>query len=413
MDLGSVFLSYATIVGLLAALAAIGSSALSDDLKCSLGTWLSQRVERDPKSWVRSTNRAFFRLFDWIYGGTKGRYPEVEFLFWTGLLHGALALLVVQTILVRIEGSRPSSGVLLLVALGYSVGSALVTAAARWIRNKTSRFADIGVGVVVVYAGLPIAFVLIAIWETFADLGFGGQFDIVMRLLAVGFAIGFAPRVAGFLGRIGGSSATAGPASDLILGRLTLSERLVPVNPLRAAGSAITFLVILSILRRTESTALLEQVRYGQPELLGFLAFNIFADSVSVVETRFVLRRGIEAGLVRLSGLLLLDLLLSTAIFLFLPYSLEELSSFSDGVWFRGDRPWIGILFWTTFSTSLLFYTFFVASLLIRPLSHVPKLGRRLKVETQPIWALAAAMVVVVSLVYLGIAAVLVVQMAA
>ena len=66
--------------------------------------------------------------------------------------------------------------------------------------------------------------------------------------------------------------------------------------------------------------------------------------------------------------MLLLDLILSAAIFLVIPTILWELPQFWEAIRFAGPRPWLGILFWTTFSTSVMFYWFVVAVLLVLPM---------------------------------------------
>ena len=80
-------------------------------------------------------------------------------------------------------------------------------------------------------------------------------------------------------------------------------------------------------------------------------------------------------------GLLVLDLILSAAIFLVLPLVLWEIPDFLQAIRFQGPRPCLGILFWSTFSTSVVFYLFVASSLLARPLAHLPQFGKYLNVE--------------------------------
>ena len=63
---------------------------------------------------------------------------------------------------------------------------------------------------------------------------------------------------------------------------------------------------------------------------------------------------------------------------------------------FSGDRPWLGILFWTTFSTSVAFYLFVIASLVARPLAAVcwsfEVLSRPFNLEAHPVRCIAFSM---------------------
>ena len=141
--------------------------------------------------------------------------------------------------------------------------------------------------------------------------------------------------------------------------------------------------------------------------MLAFVAFNVFADGVSLLETRWVLHRGTTASLGMLFGLVILDLVASAVIYLMLPTILwPQILEFWDAVRFQGERPWLGILFWTTFSTSFLFYLFVVAALLVRPLAAELSLFGWLStpfgLEAHPIRCLAVAMAVVVTLGFLA-----------
>ena len=174
------------------------------------------------------------------------------------------------------------------------------------------------------------------------------------------------------------------------------------VHPLKALVSSLLFIVIVGLIRLDDAKSFADAINSDGLIILTFVAFNMFADGVSLVETRWVLQLGVKATVVKLLVLLALDLVLSAIIFLVLPTILWEVPSFMEAAMFRGDRPWLGILFWSTCSTSAVFYLFVIASLLVRPLSHVPKLGRRMHVDTRPVLALSFAMAVAVTFLFWG-----------
>ena len=71
----------------------------------------------------------------------------------------------------------------------------------------------------------------------------------------------------------------------------------LPVDPVKALVSSFFFLVILALMQADAATLFFEDILRGRFEVLGFVAFNLFADAVSLLETRWVLQRGTEATL--------------------------------------------------------------------------------------------------------------------
>jgi len=97
----------------------------------------------------------------------------------------------------------------------------------------------------------------------------------------------------------------------------------------------------------------------------------------------------------------------SAAIYLVLPTILwPQILEFGDAMLFRGNRPWLRILFWTTFSTSFMFYLFVAAALLVRPLTRglglFDMLSGQSDLQANPVWCLAVAMAVVVTVLFLA-----------
>jgi len=165
----------------------------------------------------------------------------------------------------------------------------------------------------------------------------------------------------------------------------------------RAVASSLVFIILVGLIKMDASVSFTEAIS-TDIKAFAFVAFNLFADGVSLLETRWVLQRGANAGVAMLLALLLLDLVLSAIIFLILPTILWEVPAFLEAALFRGDRPWLGILFWTTFSTSVMFYVFVLAALLLRPIHWLTRLVyKRFDVEAEPVIGLAVAMALVVT----------------
>jgi hypothetical protein len=186
------------------------------------------------------------------------------------------------------------------------------------------------------------------------------------------------------------------------------SSRRISVHPLKALASSLVFIIVVSLIasliREDAVSSLLDTINQQGIKVLAFVALNIFADAISLLETRWVLQRGSSATAVQLLGLLALDLLASTAIFLFLPAIVGEITTFGDAVFLRGDRPWLGILFWSTFGTSVVFYLFVTAVFLFLLPGHVLSKGfRRVigsfsTIEDRPFTSIAYALIALISM---------------
>ena len=99
-------------------------------------------------------------------------------------------------------------------------------------------------------------------------------------------------------------------------------------------------------------------------------------------------------------AVLAIDLFLSATIFLLLPAVLWEVPAFYEAAFFNGPRPWLGILFWSTFSTSVVFYFFVLSAFLLRVTYPLVKLVRiPINVEAEPVVGVFATMGIVVTLI--------------
>lgn len=177
----------------------------------------------------------------------------------------------------------------------------------------------------------------------------------------------------------------------------------LPIHPVKAMASSLFFVVLVGLASLDSTNAFFQTVQAQGWQMLSFIAFNIFADGISLLETRWVLQKGGHAGVISLLGWLTLDLLLSAAIFLFLPLVLwPEILSFGDAVLFKGERPWLGILFWSTFSTSVLFYLFVISVLVFRVMDAVIRVLRiPIDIQREPVIAISLAMVSLVTVGFL------------
>src|SRR5205814_7085252 len=93
----------------------------------------------------------------------------------------------------------------------------------------------------------------------------------------------------------------------------------IPVAPVRAIVSSLIFVGVLAMFFPGAAHSFVAELEQTGPLMLTVVAFNIFGDAVSLVETRWMLRlsRGLSAfGIIYK---LILDFILSALIYLVLP----------------------------------------------------------------------------------------------
>ncbi len=137
-------------------------------------------------------------------------------------------------------------------------------------------------------------------------------------------------------------------------------------------GTFLVFVNAGSVFDKFHEAMLSNQVVY--------LVLNVVADSFSIMETHWVLCKFKSIrNPVWVLLLLLLDLLASALIYLSIPL-LTRSYEVLPAIVFSGDKPWIGIFFWSTFSTSFIFYLFvgfWVIVTILEPFRRLIGLGEK------------------------------------
>lgn len=156
-----------------------------------------------------------------------------------------------------------------------------------------------------------------------------------------------------------------------------LSKKINPnfeIDPFRTMVLSLIPILFLSYIRPEATQEFISLLIDGQLLLLSYLIFNIYADSVSVHETHWILNKAIDAdsiSVTKLAGYFSVDVLLSAIIYFILPMLVGVNDQFFMGIIFSGDRPWIGILFWSTFATSIIFYSFIVSAFILKIIGKI------------------------------------------
>jgi len=129
------------------------------------------------------------------------------------------------------------------------------------------------------------------------------------------------------------------------------------ISPIRAMISSIIFLAFISGINKDVAQSFISDFNHSGMILLAYIFLNLFGDTISLYETNIVLRVGLKKATLKFFSLLLLfDFLLSALIFLAIPISTGNADIFFESILFKGDIPWLGLLFWSTFFTSIVFW---------------------------------------------------------
>ena len=416
----------ASITGLIWVMLQIGRHFDNEDdprfraIRERFGLWLTSQNAKGLSERVSKANEFFFHWFDALFHG-KGTLLEQG--LWLGLIFSPVILVLTRLILLVTGQQMPQSGWMLFLAIVQASILSTTVVGSRALERKTKKTGNSLLFIFSVFlGGAVVGGVLGPLFSVYSDetsqilyymfLGVctgllgsivvGGMRGVFSSLWGVVVLGGVSIVPGGFFYALTSVlSAAGGGALSLIASQL-LNFRL-PVHPLRSVASSLIAVLILGTMMRGATSSFYHLLLQAGPIVLSYVAFNIFADGISLLETRWVLRRSLNLGLLALLGLVLLDLVLSAAIFLFLPFVLGELSSFWESIFFGGSRPWLGIFFWSTFSTSALFY-FFVGTVvfLIVPGQGLGRLfhrtvGRFYTIESRPFTAIAWGMIILIA----------------
>jgi len=342
------------------------------------GRWLTSQNDQSFTARVRQANELFFHWFDALFHG-KG--TPLEQWLWLGLIYPLVMLPTVPLFQLVAGVSVLESSRMLLYAMVVAFALNIVVVAHRSLL-ATSRSLR-GVFFFVLFGVLALVLVVVL---GLLILVPGGE---PTGVLSAGFSQGL-PFGLG----LGIASGIA-----LVLATVQLLKKIrLPVHPLRSVALSLVSVCVLGAIMREATTSFYHLLLQDGPIVLSFVAFNLFGDAVSLLETRWMLGFSRNRGVLVLPVLVLADLVLSAAIFLFLPLVLGELPSFWENILFRGSRPWLGIFFWSTFATSVLFYLFVATVvLLIVPGHGLARLfhrtvGRMITIESRPFTAIALGM---------------------
>jgi hypothetical protein len=377
-------------VALIAITIAVGQSVdawLKEDVRKQLSSTLRSQFHKGPTEWFHSVETAFSTLFDYVYGW---RTSQLNRILWRAILFSYVMLFMARVVLWVFNIPVPQMEKILVIAFVVAVGVVTllqIDIPALHLKEgpdapplrqliRERRFCQ-----------TAIVSALFVAYYTFAAIFTGHGVGISLKTvsaIAVGAAIGV-------------------PAVILIS---RVKDSLFGVAPIPAMVSTLVFLAVLAIKFRTPAATFLTEFNRTGPLIMATVAFNIFGDALSLVETRWLLRLSRGLSMLGIIGMLVLDLILSAFLYLLLPgIAGIHWSDLLLAAQFQGPHPWMGILFWGTFFTSLLFYLFVASMLLVRVVLPgfrvLNRIERWFDIDQHPMSFITTAMVVVEAGVFL------------
>lgn len=333
---------------------------------------------RNMDSWAKRANVPFLSVFDRIYFSSNNSNQALYLLFFVM----AIFALVVQGMFYGLHETEDLLGVVLLnLFLSYLVIRSRVLP--MWIIDGR------GANVVSV-----MLFMTLGVWASMTLIfpGINGTLNTTVTVILYTAIIGMfvlIVRDADFL--------------SFLRREVTWFQ----IDPFKAALFSVGSVCIVALIAHALGLISLNAIwstNVPDMSVISFVGFNVLADTVSLAETRWILGRGRDVSTVRLVSLLVLDIFLSAGIFMALPLVLWELPDFIDGITFSGPRPWLGILFWSTFATSAVFYLYVLGILLARIIFAPVRITASKIDYTQDPWfalVLACGMVITVLFIIL------------
>ena len=185
----------------------------------------------------------------------------------------------------------------------------------------------------------------------------------------------------------------------------TIDLSIFQISPFRVMLSSLFAIFIISLVKQDVLKIFVSDFNQAGVILFSFFLLNVFADSISLWETRIILNLANTGSIFRLFTVLLLDVFFSIVIFLSIPISTGNLDVFLNAIFFEGNLPWLGILFWSTFFTSIVFWFYLLAIILLKilqkPAQLFIKLDVVLPINDNPVFCLGLLFMVPVTLSFM------------
>ena len=176
--------------------------------------------------------------------------------------------------------------------------------------------------------------------------------------------------------------------------------KLFIISPIRTFETSLVFFLMISSLNIEVIDSFISVFHTIGWIILFYGLLNVFADSFSILETYYILNKISDSRKAKdFIVLLIIDFFASAFIFLVIPLITGNLNVFFDAIWFKGESPWLGILFWTTFSTSISLYLYILSIIILAAIYRYSRIDEKyIPITRKPIYALTLIVIIIVSI---------------
>jgi len=174
------------------------------------------------------------------------------------------------------------------------------------------------------------------------------------------------------------------------------------ISPIRTIGTSLVAILFFSLWKIEVIDSFISDFYTFGWIILFYGLLNVFADSFSTLETYYVLNKISHSRKANeFIVFLIIDFIASALIFFVIPLMTGNFNIFFDAIWFKGESPWLGILFWTTFSTSLSLYLYILSIIILATIYRYSRIDEKyIPFTTKPIRALTLIVIIIISIFF-------------
>ncbi len=403
------FTAWITTVAALITIASQLEKWITNERNTLLSRFVNKRLLTTHYSWMHEVSFGFLSVFDKIYIKKK---TKISYSIWIGIFLTYVIFPLSHIVLYISSLPTPSTELILGAVLVVSTVGILLTASILYgidftknnssLNSKHNLFYTLTFGIGSVFIAISgIALIVHGMGTSISlilSLAFGGSLVLPILLLVS-----------------------------------QIPSKLYPISPLKSFASSIFWMLVfcfafpdvaLTITKDPDiqrvmsgqlnsiTEDLLNAIKNNNASWLGpvlFLIYNLIADMISLAETRLILKISLNKKGIHVFFLLAADIIISGLIYIALPVIAgQDLYHLWQAVFFEGPTPYLGILFWSTFTTSAVFYIFVASSWILYILSpflnYLNSASIFFGFLNHPIRAITGGMIILITIIFLAAA---------
>lgn len=173
---------------------------------------------------------------------------------------------------------------------------------------------------------------------------------------------------------------------------------LFNISPLVVMLNSVVWIALVAALKIDLVTPFIMDRHKFFVALLPFVFLNVLSDSLSILETRYMLSKVVSGTPNKLISFLFFDFLASSLIYLIVPILNGDLNHFLNAIFFKGQIAWVGIFYWSSLFTSLFLYLYVLGFFVLHMLHKCSNIK---DIVERPSYSLGWILAAIIMLFYL------------